>query len=145
MSPAASSFCLRSLLSSPLPGSFVMQRRIHVHFAYCFRFFLVFTLFLLWLSYVQSRALFSSHFRSFFSFTSFSPSPSRFGSRTDAQNGDAKRSFARNDARWIMWAAAETGAQTTIPEMEMPEVMAAPTSATQTPSALQCPPHQDYL
>jgi hypothetical protein len=46
MSSAASSFCLRSLLSSSRsPGSFVMQQRIYVHFAYCFRFFLVFTLF----------------------------------------------------------------------------------------------------
>lgn len=108
---------------------------------YCFRFTLFLHLFLC-LSYVPSRVLFPSHFRSFHVLFFLS---SRFGSPTDAQNGDARRSFARNDARWIMWAAAETGAQTTIPEMEMPEAMAAPTSATQTPSALQCPPHQDYL
>lgn len=76
-------------------------------------------------------------------FVTIPPFP-RFGSRIDAQNGDARKSFARKDARWITWVQ-ETAAQTTTPEMELPEVTAVRMLATQIQSALQCQPRRGYL
>lgn len=69
----------------------------------------------------------------------------RYGFRIDAQNGDARKSFARRDAQWIMWVGVQMVGRTTTPETEMPEATAALMSATQIPSALQCQQRQGYL
>lgn len=78
----------------------------------------------------------------------FSNSPFlRFGSRIAGQNGDARKSSARKDVRWITWVE-ETAAPTTTtttPEMETPEAMEVRMLATQTQSALQCQRHREYL